>query len=138
MPRRDRPPSWRPAHNTNRLIHGRYSRRLPRDLTAPRNPRFYGDYEFEIDLARVRLARLVAAQGRAPREHWLSYERAVLNYLGRITSLIAAVRRRRQLGPDLLTFLEDLRSASDSLDLPPSDHSNLIRTSLDGSQVDRN
>ncbi|HEY5982233.1 MAG TPA: hypothetical protein VIU38_02065 [Anaerolineales bacterium] len=115
--------------NTNRLVHGLYSRRLPRELAALQNPRSTLDPDFEIGLARVHLARLLDAQKAAPEKDWLAYERAIMNYLGLIISLINSAARRKRRDPELFRILRSLRHARELLpDLHPDD-SNLIRTS---------
>ena len=123
--------------NVNRLKHGLYSRRLPRELTALPDPRTGMDLGFEIALARVRLSQLLDQQRGATPEGWLSYERAVLNYLGLISSLVGAAARRRRREPDLLNLLDGLPSSLRSPDRPPAEHSNPIRTSVDGEETGR-
>ena len=116
--------------NTNRLIHGRFSRRLPRKLTWPDNPRTGHDPDFEIVMARVHLVQLLEAQQRAPTTQWLSYERAVIDCIGLIVSLIAAGNRRRRNRPQLDAILRSLRT-----DPGGADDSNLIRTAAAGHPI---
>ena len=115
--------------NTNRLRHGLYSRRLPRELTAAADPRTTPEPDFEIALARVRLVQLIRAQAAAPAREWLTYERAVINYLDLIFSLTEAAARRRRNGPELERILDSLRHSYPSAPEPRTCDSNLIRTS---------
>lgn len=115
--------------NTNRLRHGLYSRRIPRDLTSAPDPRTTAQPDFEIALARVRLVQLIRAQQAAPDQDWLAYERAVLNYLGLIFSLTEAAARRRRNGPELTAILDELRHSYAADSGPLESDSNLIRTS---------
>ena len=112
--------------NTNRLVHGLYSRRLPPDLRPNLNPRTQMDPEFEIALARVRLVRLIRAQQSASPRQWLSYERAILAYLRRIGSLMAAGLKRRRLQPDLIRLLAAIRGFNTSPSGSGADDSKLI------------
>jgi hypothetical protein len=115
--------------NTNRLIHGLYSRRLPRSLTWPANPRSGFDPEFEIALMRVHVSQLIERQSAAPPEHYLAYERAIFAGVGRILSLMVAGGRRRRRRPNIDLLLDGLRSAiAISADAPANDSSR-IRTS---------
>jgi hypothetical protein len=116
--------------NTNRLIHGRYSSRLPRDLTAAPNPRTSVDPEFELAMARVHLVQLLIAQKAAPKRQWLSYERAVIDCLGLIVSLISAGVRKRRYAPDIDRIVADLRNGPLSDELAAYPGSNLNRTAF--------
>ena len=88
--------------NTNRLVHGLYSTRIPRKIhRSLENPRTTSEPDFEIALARVRLVQLMRAQQAAPAREYLTYERAVINYLDLIFSLTEAAARRRRNGPEL-------------------------------------
>ncbi len=124
--------------NTNRLVHGRYSQRLPRDLTAPANPRANDDPEFDIVMARVHLAQLLTAQKKAPKAQLLSYERAIIDCLGLILSLISASVRRRRYQPDLDRVLDDLHNGFLSDSLAARAASNLNRTARHDSESSRN
>lgn len=124
--------------NTNRLVHGRYSSRLPRSLTWPANPRSGFDPEFEIALMRVHVSQLIERQSAAPPEHYLAYERAIFDGVGRILSLMVAGARRKRRLPDIEMLLDRLRS----LQASPADalggNSNLIRTSATWPETTRN
>ena len=115
--------------NTNRLVHGRYSRRLPRELTTGGDPRVSDDPNFELAMARVHLVQLLTAQKKARRRQWLSYERAVIDCLGLILSLISAGVRRRRYQPDIDRILDEFRMASGNPTLQSGGDSNLNRTS---------
>lgn len=113
--------------NTNRLIHGRYSRRLSRERTSRADSRTGHDPDFEIAMTRVHLVRLLQAQQKAPAHQWLSYERAVIDCIGLIVSLISAGNRRRQEQPRFEPILESLRRNSEYPEIAFYD-SNLSRT----------
>lgn len=115
--------------NVNRLKHGLYSKRLPQHPEAPSSPRTTADPEFEIALARVRLLQLLERQESASPDDWLSYERAVLHYLGMITSLIQANVRRKRRWPGLETLLQSLGRHPTESQFDAILDSNLIRTS---------
>jgi hypothetical protein len=115
--------------NTNRLVHGLYSRRLPRSLTWPANPRTGFDSEFEIALMRVHVSQLIERQIAASPEHYLAYERAIFAGVGRILSLMVAGGRRKRRMPDIDKLLDGLRMADAISGSAPGDDSNLIRTS---------
>lgn len=115
--------------NTNRLVHGLYSRRLPPDLMPDLNPRTQMDPEFEIALARIRLVGLLKAQQSASPRQFLSYERAVLAYLHHIRCLIVVGLKRRRREPDLIRLLPGLPVSHGFPPESAADASNLIRTS---------
>lgn len=123
--------------NTNRLVHGRYSHRLPRTLTWPANPRSGFDPEFEIALMRVHVSQLIERQSAAPPEHYLAYERAIFSGVGRILSLMVAGGRRRRRMPDINMLLDGLRSFQAVPVDPLGDDSNLIRTSPPSPEITR-
>jgi hypothetical protein len=115
--------------NLNRLKHGLFSRRLSiRDRAlfaiSPRS-----DPSFELALARVRLVQLIKQQESASSRDWLSYERAVIHYLGVITSLLDANARRVKLDPDLISIQDSLREYAAAEPGSADDDSNLNRTS---------
>ena len=124
--------------NTNRLVHGLYSRRLPRELTAPASPRTGDDPQFELVMARVHLVQLLTAQKKAPKRQWLSYERAVIDCLGLILSLISAGVRRRRYQPDVDRIVDDLHHGFLSDNLAGYAASNLYRTSDNDPGFSRN
>jgi len=115
--------------NTNRLVHGLYSSRIPREISAAPDYGTTSDPDFEIALARVRLVQLIRAQQAAPAGEYLTYERAVINYIGLIVSLTEAAARRRRNGPELEAILNSLRHSYGSAPDSYTDNSNLIRTS---------
>lgn len=115
--------------NTNRLVHGLYSRRLPRTLTWPASPRTGFDPEFEIALMRVHVSQLIERQQAAPPEHYLAYERAIFAGVGRIISLMVAGGRRKRRLPDIEMLLDGLRRAEAASADALGDDSNPIRTS---------
>jgi hypothetical protein len=95
--------------NTSRLIHGRYSRPLPRHVTANPNPRTSDDPEFELVMARLHLIQLLTAEWSSPPRLWPSYERAIIDCLCLIVSLISGGVRRTRNRPEMDRILADLR-----------------------------
>jgi hypothetical protein len=109
--------------NVNGLKRERYSKRLPLKPSSPASP---PTPEFQVAVARVRLAQLLDMQSKASKREWLSYERAIFQYLSLINKLVAATVHGEQERPDMAAILEYLRSQP-----PPgfqflADHSSLI------------
>jgi len=115
--------------NTNRLIHGRYSIRLTGRLTGLLGPRTGHDPDLEIALARVRLVRLIQAQERAPSGQRLSYERAVIDGIALIVSLISAHGRNQRLRPDVRELLRHLQESEPDRSKSAVSDLNHLRTS---------
>ena len=104
--------------NTNALKHGLYTTLVSvrDDIELVPMPRDQSDHE--LAFARVRLKNLVLKQQDAPREDWLSYEKAIQHYIDRISNI---THKNALLGRDqgaaFVTVMEMIRQANDEQDV---------------------
>jgi hypothetical protein len=99
--------------NHNRLTHGLYAKQPDIRSTLRLERLGLNRNELTIALARVRLNELLEKQAAADPKEFLTYERAILHYLGLITRL---VQRNQDLRLRTGTSSESVRELLDFLE----------------------
>ena len=107
-----------PPGNTNRLIHGIYSRHLSVQVESDVDSMPIDQSLHELALARARLGALLELQRHAPPEDWLGFERAVWRY---IATIVSCTHKNAVLGRDqrtsFVTVLEMIRQVNEEQDV---------------------
>jgi len=99
--------------NQNRLKHSLYSKQVSMEDGAQLETMSQELTEHELALARVRLKTCLEKQLSAAPEDWLSYERALANYLHNIVALIHMNARNKNRGIDSMTVMEMIRQVNE-------------------------
>jgi hypothetical protein len=100
--------------NTNALKHGIYSQQISVQDDEQTTAMPIDNNNDELTFARIRLKDCILKQQAAPPEDWLSYEKAITVYLGKIVSM---VHHNAVLGSDkktaFMTVMEMIRQVNE-------------------------
>ncbi len=100
--------------NKNNLKHGIYSQQISIQDDEQANTMAPDSNTDELTFARIRLKECILKQQAAPPEDWLSFEKAITVYLGKIVSM---VHHNAVLGSDkksaFMTVMEMIRQVNE-------------------------